>query len=268
MSEDGKVFGRAKVLDTPAGRVAATLLREGSLGVSSRALGNIDDKGIVRDFTLLGYDLVQEPSTNQFVDTMTESKSYIIRDGLIYEETDTSDVAKNDTGEKSSKAKIREDEESSPYDNLISVLALLKDLLPSPTHSKLMDAIKDPSTRPEKKREMLQMVIDELGQGEKVADEMPKWVKMFNHDTISVTKSVITGQKKLNNEDTEAHMQYICHGCGEKMLSKNGKKPDSCSQCGGTDIKEMKITGENVEPKSIFDQMMQCWISEYRRKYL
>lgn len=86
------------------------------------------------------------------------------------EETDTNDVAKNDTGEKSNNVKKRENEdntESNAYDDLISVLALIKDLLPSPTYAKLLDAIQDPTMRPERKREMIQMVLRRTWPGRK-----------------------------------------------------------------------------------------------------
>jgi hypothetical protein len=33
------VYGKAKLLDTPMGQIAKTLVKEGSMGISSRGLG-------------------------------------------------------------------------------------------------------------------------------------------------------------------------------------------------------------------------------------
>lgn len=57
------IVGKAKILETPMGAIAKTLIREGRLGISSRGLGTVADTGYVNeDYQLLCYDLVQEPS--------------------------------------------------------------------------------------------------------------------------------------------------------------------------------------------------------------
>lgn len=57
------VYGKAKLLDTPMGNIARTLVKEGSMGISSRGLGTVGDNGYVNeDFHLITYDLVTDPS--------------------------------------------------------------------------------------------------------------------------------------------------------------------------------------------------------------
>jgi hypothetical protein len=79
---DGDVaIGCAKILDTPQGRIAKTLMDEGiQLAVSSRGLGSIDDQGVVGDnFKLIGIDLVSVPSCPvSFVESVMENQQYII----------------------------------------------------------------------------------------------------------------------------------------------------------------------------------------------
>lgn len=61
------VMGKAKILDTPMGKIAKNLLDEGvKLGVSSRGLGSVVEKNGVNvvqpDFLLSAIDLVSDPS--------------------------------------------------------------------------------------------------------------------------------------------------------------------------------------------------------------
>jgi len=57
------VYGKAKLLDTPMGNIAKTLVKEGSMGISSRGLGTVSEDGYVNeDFNLITYDLVTDPS--------------------------------------------------------------------------------------------------------------------------------------------------------------------------------------------------------------
>lgn len=62
------VFGKLKILDTPAGKIAKDLIRGGvKLGVSSRGLGSTKEQNgdttVQDDFQLICFDLVSEPST-------------------------------------------------------------------------------------------------------------------------------------------------------------------------------------------------------------
>jgi hypothetical protein len=58
------VIGRAKVLDTPMGNIARTLIREGKVGISSRGLGTVNetDNYVNDDFNLVCWDLITNPS--------------------------------------------------------------------------------------------------------------------------------------------------------------------------------------------------------------
>ena len=59
------LYGKAKVLrDTPSGAIAAALLKEAKLGISSRCLGQVAEDGYVVDesYKLLTWDLVNNAS--------------------------------------------------------------------------------------------------------------------------------------------------------------------------------------------------------------
>ena len=59
------VYGKAKILDTPMGNIAKTLVKEGGYGISSRGLGTVSESGNVNeDFNMRTYDLVDEPSNS------------------------------------------------------------------------------------------------------------------------------------------------------------------------------------------------------------
>lgn len=56
-------MGKLKLLPTPCGQIARTLLESGvKLGVSSRGSGNVDYNGNVSDFEMLTVDIVAKPS--------------------------------------------------------------------------------------------------------------------------------------------------------------------------------------------------------------
>jgi len=59
------VYGRSKVLDTPMGSIAKTLIKEGRMGISSRGLGSVNENGMVNeDFCLITWDMVTDPSNH------------------------------------------------------------------------------------------------------------------------------------------------------------------------------------------------------------
>ena len=63
--KNNDVYGRAKILDTPMGKIARTLVKEGKLGISSRGLGTVSEDGYVNeDYKLLTWDLVTDPSNS------------------------------------------------------------------------------------------------------------------------------------------------------------------------------------------------------------
>lgn len=55
--------GRLKILPTPTGKIAETMLKAGvKLGVSSRGSGNVNHNGHVSDFDIITVDIVATPS--------------------------------------------------------------------------------------------------------------------------------------------------------------------------------------------------------------
>jgi hypothetical protein len=76
------VYGKAKILDTPMGKIARTLVKEGKLGISSRGLGTVGEDGYVNeDYKLICYDLVTDPSNHpSWVNGIYEGESFAIPD--------------------------------------------------------------------------------------------------------------------------------------------------------------------------------------------
>ncbi len=74
------LYGKAKILDTPMGQIAKTLVKEGQMGISSRGLGTVGDDGYVNeDFHLITWDLVTDPSNNpSWVNGIYEGQSFTI----------------------------------------------------------------------------------------------------------------------------------------------------------------------------------------------
>ena len=93
LSEDGNNFvGRAKILDTPNGKIAKSLLDEGvRLGVSSRGMGSLKKESncnVVQDDFMLATaaDIVADPSApDAFVDGIMEGKEWIWDNGILKE---------------------------------------------------------------------------------------------------------------------------------------------------------------------------------------
>ena len=89
-SEGDNFIGRAKVLDTPMGKIASSLIGEGvTLGVSSRGVGSLVEKNGVRvvsdDFMLAtAADIVADPSApDAFVNGIMEGVEWIWNNGIL-----------------------------------------------------------------------------------------------------------------------------------------------------------------------------------------
>ena len=90
---EGKNFiGKAKLLETPMGKIAKNLLEEGvQLGVSSRGLGSLKKEGslqvVAEDFILsTAADILADPSApDAFVEGIMEGKEWALVDGKIKE---------------------------------------------------------------------------------------------------------------------------------------------------------------------------------------
>ena len=91
-AEGNNFIGRAKILDTPNGRIAKSLLDEGvKLGVSSRGMGSLKQQegvNIVQDDFMLATaaDIVADPSApDAFVDGIMEGKEWVWDNGILKE---------------------------------------------------------------------------------------------------------------------------------------------------------------------------------------
>ena len=89
LHEDGKnVYGKAKVLDTPMGKIVKNLIDEGAqLGVSTRGMGSLKSKNgyqeVQEDFMLAAIDIVADPSApNAFVNGIMEGREWIFNNGI------------------------------------------------------------------------------------------------------------------------------------------------------------------------------------------
>lgn len=90
--DGNNVMGRAKILDTPYGKIVKNLMDEGAtLGVSSRGMGSIASKAGVQevqgDFYLAtAADIVADPSApDAFVSGIMEGKEWVWDNGIIKE---------------------------------------------------------------------------------------------------------------------------------------------------------------------------------------
>ena len=93
LKEDGTNFiGKAKVMDTPNGKIVKNFISEGvKLGVSSRGMGSLkaNKKGVNEvqgDFVLSTVDIVADPSApDAFVNGIMEGKEWVWENGVIKE---------------------------------------------------------------------------------------------------------------------------------------------------------------------------------------
>ena len=91
LEEDGNNFvGRAKILSTPNGQIVRNLINDGAkLGVSSRGLGSLEQKGdaqyVKGDFQLAtAADIVADPSAPEaFVEGIMEGVEWIYENGIL-----------------------------------------------------------------------------------------------------------------------------------------------------------------------------------------
>ena len=93
LKPDGNnIMGRAKILETPYGKIVKNLMEGGvKLGVSSRGMGSLEQKNGVNvvkdDFMLSAIDIVADPSApDAFVDGVMEGKAWVWDNGLLKEQ--------------------------------------------------------------------------------------------------------------------------------------------------------------------------------------
>jgi len=77
--KNNDVYGKAKILPTPSGSIAKTLIKEGNIGISSRGLGTVNEDGYVNeDYNLITYDIVLDASNpgSKFVNGILEGTNF------------------------------------------------------------------------------------------------------------------------------------------------------------------------------------------------
>ena len=83
------IYGRAKILDTPYGKIVKDLVKEGvKIGVSSRGMGSLKQVNGVNevqaDFNLAAVDIVADPSApDAFVEGIMEGKEWVGENGIL-----------------------------------------------------------------------------------------------------------------------------------------------------------------------------------------
>ena len=84
------VYGKAKILDTPYGKIVKNLISEGvKIGVSSRGMGSLKQNNngvneVQDDFSLAAVDIVADPSApNAFVEGIMEGKEWVWENGIL-----------------------------------------------------------------------------------------------------------------------------------------------------------------------------------------
>ena len=110
--EEGKNFiGKAKIMDTPNGKIVKNLIESGvRLGVSSRGLGSVkaNKSGVnevQKDFVLSTVDIVSDPSAPEaFVNGIMEGREFSITGELEY---DIRNEIRNTVSKKLDEKKIR-----------------------------------------------------------------------------------------------------------------------------------------------------------------
>lgn len=127
LKKEGTNFiGKAKILDTPMGRIAKNLLDEGvKLGVSSRGLGSVDRRentSYVRDDFMLATaaDIVADPSApDAFVNGIMEGKEWAWVNGII-QESEVEQIQR--TLKQASNRKVLEEAKLSAFSKFLGTL--------------------------------------------------------------------------------------------------------------------------------------------------
>ena len=126
LKKEGKNFvGRAKILDTPNGKIVKSLIDEGArLGVSSRGMGTLKPEKkaqvVQNDFYLAtAADIVADPSApNAFVEGIMEGVEWIWDNGLLKAQ----DVERARDNIRSSSSRELEEVKLNEFKNLLSKL--------------------------------------------------------------------------------------------------------------------------------------------------
>ena len=126
LNQDGSNFvGRAKVMDTPYGKIVKSLIDEDAkLGVSSRGMGSLkpqkDAQVVQSDFYLAtAADIVADPSApDAFVEGIMEGKEWVWDNGII-KEMDIESY-KHELDKAYAKKKVREEKRVEIFSDFMS----------------------------------------------------------------------------------------------------------------------------------------------------
>ena len=126
LKKEGKDFvGRAKILDTPNGKIVKCLIDEGArLGVSSRGMGTLKPESkaqVVQDdfYLATAADIVADPSApNAFVEGIMEGREWIWDNGLLKEQ----DVERARDNIRNASSRKLEEVKLNEFKNLLSKL--------------------------------------------------------------------------------------------------------------------------------------------------
>jgi hypothetical protein len=122
--EGNDVVGKALVLNTPMGKIVKGLMEGGvQLGVSSRGMGSIENKGsmsvVKGDFHLATIDIVQDPSAhNAFVNGIMEGVDWVWDNGILKAQQ----IEKYETEIRRTKAKNLQEMQSKLFHDFLSKL--------------------------------------------------------------------------------------------------------------------------------------------------
>ena len=127
LKEDGNNYiGRAKIMDTPMGKIVKELISEGAqLGVSSRGLGSLKERNGINevqdDFMLAtAADIVADPSApDAFVNGIMEGKEWVFVNGKWTEE----DIEEAKATISSANSAHLEEEELQVFNNFLEKLS-------------------------------------------------------------------------------------------------------------------------------------------------
>jgi len=129
LKKEGNDFvGRAKVMDTPYGRVVKNFIDEGAkLGISSRGMGSIKKEGnrnVVQDdfYLATAGDIVADPSApSAFLNGIMEGKEWIMESGVLIEK-DVEDYKKRINAASRSVSRETEKEMLAVFESFINKL--------------------------------------------------------------------------------------------------------------------------------------------------
>lgn len=91
------VYGKAVVTDTPCGKILKGLVKDGTVGVSTRGLGTVNEETsyVNEDFNLITIDAVTDPSNYaSWVNGIYEAKEFLSEDEKAKKELEKIEEAK------------------------------------------------------------------------------------------------------------------------------------------------------------------------------